>query len=189
MKTFCVHYFKPHREQFPQPSLVTKGWEWKHLPVKFAENALTAHAIKRKKRKVFSKKTPHECLTVREKSRAGWERLFTQALSQESVFCTDPAIQGAHLRFSWAACLSPPSPAILLRNPCVGEQTCSCSMHPEPASPLGECYHTEAICRNFTQQDKQTQSIKETRELRESPPKTLLTASSLISPVKSSAAN
>lgn len=55
---------------------------------------------KKEKKGVFKKINPYKRFTVREKSRAGWERLFTQALSQETVFSTDPVVQEAHLRFS-----------------------------------------------------------------------------------------
>lgn len=50
---------------------------------------------KKEKKGVFKKH--HERFTAREKLRAGWEGVFTQALSQETVFSTDPVIQGAHL--------------------------------------------------------------------------------------------
>lgn len=40
---------------------------------------------------------PHSHVNVREKLRAGWQRVFTQALSQETVFSTDAVIEGAHL--------------------------------------------------------------------------------------------
>lgn len=55
----------------------------------------SARYQKKENKGVFKK--PHERFTVREKLRAGWEGVFTQALSQETVFSTDPLIQGAHL--------------------------------------------------------------------------------------------